>query len=63
MSKPATGLRPRTTIGIWISTIPLLDRICAVNRRTRQEQVDFFCALEAQRLGIETEVAKGSKET
>ncbi len=46
--------RERTTVGVWRTTVELLDRICVVNRRTRPEQVDFFCALEAERLGIET---------
>lgn len=42
-----------TTVSIWRTTIPVLDAIRRINRRSRAEQLDYFCALEAQRLGIE----------
>ena len=44
--------KEQTTVSVWRETLRVLDRVCAVNRRTRQEQMDFFCALEALRLEI-----------
>lgn len=55
--------RERTTIGIWRTTVGLLDRIRDVHTRTRQEQLHHWAEQEARELGIGTEVAKDGEPT